>query len=339
SIFLTNNRQTGFLGDFIVLEYCNRPLRGGLLLAFSVLLSAFLIPGLPEKAKAASYEAQSLDRLCAQELEEGSPRLALILCERRAHMADADALVFRRLGEAYAANGLLMEAKAAFRRAIQLGGDPEDLRRMIATTAEMARATAEPHPAWASPPVEADATPPPPLVISGADGLPQDETEPASAPAPIRAAPAPPSGSGSAEGSALPADGPAEGEERIAVAALPEPQAPAYLPETPVVPEAPASAPQPAEAAAEPASSGAYKVQLASVGDPAVARREAESLKRRFPGLLNGLRFTSETIALEGRGLFHRVQFEGLGSLAGARALCSRFRSLGQDCFVPLSQG
>jgi len=78
-------------------------------------------------------------------------------------------------------------------------------------------------------------------------------------------------------------------------------------------------------------------VQLASVGGPAVARREAESLKQRFPGLLASLRFTSETVALQGRGVFHRVQFEGLESPAEARALCERFKSRGQDCFVPLS--
>ena len=310
------------------------------MLGVLILFSALPHWAFPDEAEAASDEAQSLDRLCAQELEEGSPRLALILCERRAHMDDADALVFRRLGEAYAANGLLMEAKAAFRRAIQLGGDPEDLRRMIATTAEMAPPTAEPHPAWASPPVEADATPPPPLVISGASSAPQDEAEPASAPpasppALIRTAPPPPAGSG-----------PAEGEERISVAALPEPQMPAFLPETPVVADsplvaeedAPASAAQTTELEAEAASPGPYKVQLASVGDPALARREAEALKQRFPGLLADLSFTSEAIALEGQGLFHRVQFEGLGSRAAAGELCARFKSLGQDCFVPLSR-
>lgn len=321
------------------------------MLGVLILFSALPHWAFPDEAEAASDEAQSLDRLCAQELEEGSPRLALILCERRAHMDDADALVFRRLGEAYAANGLLMEAKAAFRRAIQLGGDPEDLRRMIATTAEMAPPTAEPHPAWANPPVEADATPPPPLVISGASSAPQDEAEPASAPpasppALIRTAPPPPAGSGAATGSAPPQDGPAEGEERISVAALPEPQKPAFLPETPVVADsplvaeedAPASAPQTTELEAEAASPGPYKVQLASVGDPALARREAEALKQRFPGLLADLSFTSEAIALEGRGLFHRVQFEGLGSRAAAGELCARFKSLGQDCFVPLSR-
>ncbi len=291
-------------------------------------------------AAAQEGDSRLLERGCKQELEEGSPRLALILCERRAHMADADAGAFRDLGQAYAANGLLPEAKAAYRRAIQLGGDPEDLRAMIAVADEQAPPRPEPGPEWA----------PTAVAPAAASQPPQQPQEEAPAPDPlVITAEAPEIAAVDQSGEQPPdEEGPLPEEGRIAVQALPDQAEPSYLPEP-----APETAPEPApkaEALPEPqeaqaqvapavAPSGPYRIQLASLTSSEAATQTAEALKLRYAALLSGLSAARQTVDLPGRGRFHRVQFEGLASRADAQALCRRFKALDQDCFVPSLPG
>ncbi len=277
-------------------------------------------PGSPMAAEKPGAEARSLDRQCARELESGSPRLALILCERRAHLPGADAPVYRRLGDAYAANGLSMEAKAAYRRAIQLGGDPEDLRAMIAVADRNVSLAQAPQPAWTA--QETEAAP---------------ETSATVEAAPVEAALA---------DEPLAEEGPVPEEGRIAVASLTPPQEPAYLPVAVAAPppeeSAPEALPTPEPETQQPAASqtaslpgGAFRIQLASLTSRTAAEQQAGLFQGRFPQLLAGLSPAHPQIEIEGRGLFHRVQFEGLESREAALTLCGRFKTLGQDCFVP----
>ena len=267
---------------------------------------------------------------CKAGLEAEDAAKALAFCELDAQRRGAGPDAFEALGDAYALNAKWAESKDAYRRALHLGGPANRLRHKIATGGPL------PEPA---PLGEGD------KVVISSDG--------------VRVI------SRNAQ------TGPIEGD-RIDVETLPEPE-PRYLPAT----AAPASSPDPspdtspdpnpdpnrnpaaarkvlsnpppaetapAQVAEEPVpaapvsqSAASYRVQLASMSSPERADDHGALLQKRFSDLLNLLHYRRESIVLEGRGRFHRVQFDGLPTRDAANALCQRLKTLGQDCLVPAS--
>lgn len=309
----------------------------GIIRVRRALLAALALAGGLGAAQAAQPEGAAFYRHCIEAMEEGAPRLAMILCERSARSPEATAEVFETLGDVYRANGLGAEAKDAYRRAIRLDGDETRLRAKIRQASSVPDSSAIPPPdsSWLRP----GETPPEPetTVLSSASLRQQAQAQ-----APTKLVPetAPYSG---AESWGAGSDG-----ERISVESLPPPSEPQYLEAAPPAPPAPpqaTAAPLPAPAAAgqgaaeEPKlakRNGPYRVQLAAMREEASAKALSQRLVSSYPTVLSELTPAFEVKEIDGQGRFHRVQFTGLASLEEARDLCARLRAFKQDCFVPL---
>jgi septal ring-binding cell division protein DamX len=80
------------------------------------------------------------------------------------------------------------------------------------------------------------------------------------------------------------------------------------------------------------ASTGRYRVQLASVSSEALAKREWARLQKAFPDLLGEQTLIVEQKAIAGRGTFYRVQTGGYETLTDARAVCNGLKAKKQAC-------
>lgn len=77
-----------------------------------------------------------------------------------------------------------------------------------------------------------------------------------------------------------------------------------------------------------------FRVQLASVQDPDAAAREWRRLQGLYPDLLSNLALQTQTVEIEGRGTFHRVQAGPLPSRETAEDLCAALSAQDQPCLV-----
>lgn len=77
-----------------------------------------------------------------------------------------------------------------------------------------------------------------------------------------------------------------------------------------------------------------YKVQLAAVQDASAAEREWRRLQGLHPELLGNLTLFTETVEIEGRGTFHRIQAGPLPSRETAADLCDVLKGREQPCLV-----
>ena len=83
-----------------------------------------------------------------------------------------------------------------------------------------------------------------------------------------------------------------------------------------------------------PAADTDFTVQLASVKTKVGAEREWLELKRRFPGILDGLKMSLDEAKLRGNGTVVRVRTGGFATLRDAIDLCARLAAKRQECLV-----
>ncbi|MGE0255701.1 MAG: SPOR domain-containing protein [Alphaproteobacteria bacterium] len=177
-----------------------------------------------------------------------------------------------------------------------------------------------------------------------AAAVPAAPPVPPAAPAPQATAPAavtPPTGT-------MPAPAAAP-TGSVTVGALPPPgtpqPAPAPAPQAPPPPVAAAPTPAPAAAMPAPApqvaaapprpepADGAWRVQLASVGERAKAQGEWTRIQRRAAPLLDAMAPTIVEVELS-RGTFWRIQAGPLADRDAAAGLCGKLKAQSLDCLV-----
>ncbi len=88
-----------------------------------------------------------------------------------------------------------------------------------------------------------------------------------------------------------------------------------------------------AEAAATPAASGNYVIQIASTPSPDAAQSTYASLSRKFGSVIGGRGVTIQKADIPGKGTFYRVRIEA-GSKKEAVALCTKYKAAGGECLV-----
>ncbi len=130
---------------------------------------------------------------------------------------------------------------------------------------------------------------------------------------------------------------PAAPEAPAAVeAATPEPQA--VEPPSPAKPAAPAESqqaalPPKAEPAPAAASGGIY-IQLGSLTNRDGVTKEWARLQKAFPDFLGDMDLAVQTVTLEGRGTFHRIQAGPLPNRGTAEEMCAFLKDAKQACIV-----
>lgn len=104
-------------------------------------------------------------------------------------------------------------------------------------------------------------------------------------------------------------------------------------PTTTLAASTPPPAPTPVSISPPPrASSGGFRIQLASLSSQAQAGAETQRLQRRHAALLGNLEFSIQSARLD-RGTFHRIQVGPL-SHAQANSLCETLKRQNQPCLV-----
>lgn len=82
-------------------------------------------------------------------------------------------------------------------------------------------------------------------------------------------------------------------------------------------------------------TTGAYRVQMASLRSPAAVRKNWAKLKRKHSDLLGKLGLSIQSVKLSGgRGTFYRMQAGPITSKSRATALCSSLKTRKQVCIV-----
>lgn len=151
---------------------------------------------------------------------------------------------------------------------------------------------------------------------------------PPASPAPPTAAPSPPAQSAPsppAQSAAAPPE-PAPAPKNAEPA--PEPPSPAQKPETRTAAKTPAPS-------TSTASTGRWKIQLASLKSEGAARQSWSALQKKNRDVLGDLSLHIERIVLSGgKGTYYRVQAGPVGSRAAAGDLCSRLKARKQGCLV-----
>jgi sporulation related protein len=84
----------------------------------------------------------------------------------------------------------------------------------------------------------------------------------------------------------------------------------------------------------EPATSGAYVVQVSSVQGADLATREWEVLLRKFGDLLTNLRPDIQMADLGAKGIYYRLRIGPFATKQEAQDMCSTLKSRGRDCLV-----
>lgn len=180
-------------------------------------------------------------------------------------------------------------------------------------------ATVAPGPGTTAPAEVAEVPAAPPAEVTGGPDAGQAPEAPA---APVATTPAP----------AAPApEAPAPVE-----AATPEPKA--AEPPSPAKPKAPAESQQaalpPAAEAAPAAAAGGIYIQLGSLTNRDGVPKEWARLQKAFPDFLGDMELAVQTVTLEGRGTFHRIQAGPLPNRGTAEELCAFLKGAKQACIV-----
>jgi len=148
---------------------------------------------------------------------------------------------------------------------------------------------------------------------------------------------------------AAPAEVPAAPAAATPVPAAPAPEAPAPVeaatpepkaaePPSPAKPKAPAESQQaalpPAAEAAPAAAAGGIYIQLGSLTNRDGVPKEWARLQKAFPDFLGDMELAVQTVTLEGRGTFHRIQAGPLPNRGTAEELCAFLKGAKQACIV-----
>ncbi|MGP1253098.1 MAG: SPOR domain-containing protein [Kiloniellales bacterium] len=122
-----------------------------------------------------------------------------------------------------------------------------------------------------------------------------------------------------------------------------EPTPPAPAAEEPAAPDTTAQTATP-ETAATPApaptagaagvQSGDWVLQMAALRDQAAVDAEWARLQSKHPNLLGSLTLVTQTVTVEGQGVFHRLQAGPLPNRATATDLCGLLQAAGTDCLA-----
>lgn len=119
-------------------------------------------------------------------------------------------------------------------------------------------------------------------------------------------------------------------------AATPEPKA--VEPPSPAKPKAPAESQQaalpPAAEAAPAAAAGGIYIQLGSLTNRDGVPKEWARLQKAFPDFLGDMELAVQTVTLEGRGTFHRIQAGPLPNRGTAEEMCAFLKGAKQACIV-----
>ncbi|WP_448147490.1 SPOR domain-containing protein [Labrys miyagiensis] len=83
-----------------------------------------------------------------------------------------------------------------------------------------------------------------------------------------------------------------------------------------------------------PASNGAYVVQVSSQKSPAEAQAAFQSLQRKYPSVLGGMKASIRKVDLPERGTYYRVRVGSWGSSTEAAAFCAKLKAAGGDCVI-----
>jgi hypothetical protein len=94
------------------------------------------------------------------------------------------------------------------------------------------------------------------------------------------------------------------------------------------------AAPVTAPAASNTASTGDYRVQLASVRDEAGAAAEWKRLSSKNSDLLGNLQMFVQRKEIEGKGVFYRLQAGPLADGSGAEKLCADLKQRNVGCLI-----
>lgn len=123
--------------------------------------------------------------------------------------------------------------------------------------------------------------------------------------------------------------------------ATPAPAAPAPAAEEPAAQAAPETATAPPSVSAPSAApsaagvqSGDWVLQMAALRDQAAVDAEWARLQARHPNLLGSLSLATQTVTVEGQGVFHRLQAGPLPNRATASDLCGLLQAAGTDCLA-----
>ncbi|MBI1209225.1 MAG: SPOR domain-containing protein [Azospirillum sp.] len=172
--------------------------------------------------------------------------------------------------------------------------------------------------------------PPPPPAPSQAAQTPAPQTS-----APQAAAMAPTAGEGSLPTETVPMappPHPVATDPGLPVPVFPAPRPPAPAPQAATPPVPPRPVPPPPVPAA--ATTGNFRIQLASVRSEADAKSEWQRLSGRYKEVLSGLTLHVARADLGGdRGIVYRIQ-AGFFSEARARELCGQLAAQKVGCFV-----
>lgn len=101
----------------------------------------------------------------------------------------------------------------------------------------------------------------------------------------------------------------------------------------PAAPAAVAEVTRPA-ATAEPASGGAFVVQIMALRAEETARSAWEALQAKHGTILGGHALDIERADLGAKGIFYRVRAAGFDTKAAAQSACANLKAAGQDCIV-----
>jgi cell division septation protein DedD len=85
--------------------------------------------------------------------------------------------------------------------------------------------------------------------------------------------------------------------------------------------------------ATQPAPTGDFVVQLASLRSPEQAQATFNTLQGRFGSILTGFTPDIQRADLGERGIYHRLRV-GPMDRASANSLCQRYQAAGGDCIV-----
>ena len=117
-----------------------------------------------------------------------------------------------------------------------------------------------------------------------------------------------------------------------APAATPAPQTPTATPQpapTVAAPPKPQTATVPA-----PAGAGGYRLQLAAVKTPEIAKSEIARIKRQDGDLVGSLTLSVERADLGDRGVYYRIHAGPIADAAQAERVCAQLRQRGQGCIL-----
>ena len=116
-----------------------------------------------------------------------------------------------------------------------------------------------------------------------------------------------------------------------APAATPAPQTPTATPQAAPTVSAP---PKPQTATVPPAGAGGYRLQLAAVKTPELAKSEIDRIKRQDGDLVGSLTLSVERADLGDRGVYYRIHAGPIADAAQAERVCAQLRQRGQGCIL-----